>query len=121
MADFAFEKGGGITIMLGGKVLGGVKKAACSIENSFYDVCEFLSDVPVQRTEIKRYGVELVMNSAEKLDFLQRHSFDALKFCSSKKSVVYSDCFVKSVKADMDAKKEIEYTVKITANGRKEE
>ena len=120
MADFAFEKGDDITIMLNGKIVGGVKKATCSIENTFYDISQFLTDVPVERIKGKRYSIELVMNNVGKLDFLQGQSFERLEIFNTKKIVTYTDCFVTGVTANISAKNAVEYTVKITARERRE-
>ena len=89
MADFAFEKGDDITIRLNGKTVGGVKKATCKIENTFYDISQFLTDAPVERMTGKRYNIELVMNNSGKLDFLQGQSFDCLEIFNTKKTVTY--------------------------------
>lgn len=120
MAAFAFEKGDDITIKLNGKIVGGVKRAVCHIENTYSDICEFLTNVPVSRTICKHYGIELVMNNSGKLDFLQGQSFDRLEIFNSKKIVTYTDCCIKSITADIGAKNAVEYTVKITALGRRE-
>ena len=85
MADFAFEKGDDITIRLNGKIVGGVKKATCKIENTFYDISQFFTDVPVERMTGKRYNIELVMNNSGKLDFLQGQSFERLEIFNTKK------------------------------------
>lgn len=115
MADFAFEKGDDITIRLNGKIVGGVKKARCSVENTFYDITQLLTDVPVKRITGKVYKIELVMNNAGKLEFLQQQSFERLEIFNTKKIVTYSDCFVSDVTANISAKNAVEYTVKITA------
>lgn len=120
MADFAFEKGDEITIRLNGKIVGGVKKATCKIEDTFYDISQFLTDVPVERITGKRYSIELVMNNSGKLAFLQGQSFDRLEFFNTKKIVTYKDCFIASVTANIRAKNAVEYTVKITARERRE-
>lgn len=120
MADFAFEKGDDITIRLNGKIIGGVKKARCTVENTFYDISQFLTDVPVERITGSRYSIELVMNNSGKLDFLQGQSFEKLEIFNTKKIVTYTDCFVVSVTADISAKNAVEYTVKITARERRE-
>ena len=120
MADFAFEKGDDITIRLNDKIVGGVKKATCSIENTFYDISQFLTDVPVKRIAGRRYNIELVMNNAGKLDFLQGRSFEKLEIFNTKKIVTYTDCFVTDVTANISAKNAVEYTVKITARERRE-
>ncbi|WP_294467084.1 hypothetical protein [uncultured Ruminococcus sp.] len=120
MTDFAFEKGDDITIKLNGKIIGGVKKVTCNIENTFYDISQFLTDVPVKRITGKRYNIELVMNNAGKLDFLQGQSFDRLEIFNTKKIVTYTDCFVTGVTANISAKNAVEYTVKITARERRE-
>lgn len=120
MADFAFEKGDDITIRLNDKIVGGVKKAMCSIENTFYDISQFLNDVPVKRMTGRRYNIELVMNNSGKLDFLQGQSFDQLEIFNTKKLVTYTDCFIESVTANISAKNAVEYTVKITARERRE-
>lgn len=120
MADFAFEKGDDIIIRLNGKIVGGVKKATCRIENTFYDISQFLTDVPVERITGKVYNIELVMNNSRKLDFLQGQSFDCLEIFNTKKTVTYKDCFISSVTASITAKNAVEYTVKITARERRE-
>lgn len=120
MADFAFEKGDDITIRLNGKIVGGVKKVTCKIENTFYDISQFLTDVPVERMAQKKYRIELEMNNSGKLDFLQGQSFECLEIFNTKKIVVYTDCFVSSVTASISAKNAVEYTVKITARERRE-
>lgn len=120
MADFAFEKGDDITIRLNDKIVGGVKKATCNIENTFYDISQFLTDVPVKRIAGRRYNIELVMNNAGKLDFLQGHSFEKFEIFNTKKIVTYTDCFVTDVTANISAKNAVEYTVKITARERRE-
>lgn len=120
MADFAFEKGDDITIRLNGKIVGGVKKATCKIENTFYDISQFLTDVPVERMTGKRYNIELVMNNSGKLDFLQGQSFERLEIFNTKKIDTYKDCFISSVTASISAKNAVEYTVKITARERRE-
>ena len=120
MADFAFEKGDDITIRLNGKIVGGVKKATCKIENTFYDISQFLTDVPVERMAHKKYSIELVMNNSVKLDFLQGQSFDRLEIFNTKKIVTYKDCFISSVTANISAKNAIEYTVKISARERRQ-
>ena len=120
MADFAFEKGDDIAIRLNGKIVGGVKKARCNVENTFYDITQFLTDVPVKRITGKVYKIELVMNNAGKLEFLQQQSFERLEIFNTKKIVTYSDCFVSDVTANISAKNAVEYTVKITARERRE-
>lgn len=120
MADFAFEKGDDITIRLNGKIIGGIKKARCTIENTFYDISQFLTDVPVERITGSRYSIELVMNNSGKLDFLQGQSFEKLEIFNTKKIVTYTDCFVVSVTADISTKNAVEYTVKIAALERRE-
>lgn len=120
MSDFAFEKGDDIIIRLNGKIVGGVKKATCRIENTFYDISQFLTDVPVERITGKVYNIELVMNNSRKLDFLQGQSFDCLEIFNTKKTVTYKDCFISSVTAGISAKNAVEYTVKITARERRE-
>ena len=85
MADFAFEKGDDITIRLNGKTVGGVKKATCRIENTFYDISQFLTDVPVERMTGKRYNIELVMNNSGKLDFCRGRALNDLKFSTQKR------------------------------------
>lgn len=120
MAGFAFEKGDDITIKLNGKIIGGVKKVLCSIENTFYDISEFLTDVPAERISSNRYNIELVMNNAGKFDFLQGQSFERLEIFNTKKIVTYTECFVTGVTANIIAKNAVEYTVKITARERRE-
>lgn len=120
MADFAFEKGDDITIRLDGKIVGGVKKARCNVENNFYEITQFLTDVPVNRINRKAYKIELVMNNTGKLEFLQQQSFEKLEIFNTKKIVTYSDCFVSNVTANISAKNAVEYTVKITARERRE-
>ncbi len=120
MADFAFEKGDDITIRLDGKIVGGVKKARCNVENNFYEITQFLTDVPVNRINRKAYKIELVMNNTGKLEFLQQQSFEKLEIFNTKKIVTYSDCFVSDVTANISAKNAVEYTVKITARERRE-
>lgn len=120
MADFAFDKGDDITIRLNGKIVGGVKKATCNIENTFYDISQFLTDTPVARMTGKKYNIELVMNCSGKLDFLQGQSFEKLEIFNTKKIVTYTDCYISSVTANISAKNAVEYTVKITAFGRRE-
>ena len=120
MATFAFEKGDDFTIRLNGKVLGGVKRVVCKVENYCGEICEFLTDEPVYRKSYRRYKIELVMNSSGTLDFLQGQSFDSLDIFNKKRIVTYSDCFVASVTAEIKTGSHIEYTVKITADGRRE-
>lgn len=120
MADFAFEKGDDITIRLDGKIVGGVKKARCNVENNFYEITQFLTDVPVNRINRKAYKIELVMNNAGKLEFLQQQSFEKLEIFNTKKIVTYSDCFVSNVTANINANGAVLYTVKITARERRE-
>lgn len=120
MADFAFEKGEDITIRLNGSIIGGVKKATCKVENTSYDILQFLTDVPVERIVGGRYSIEIIMNSADKIDFLQGQSFERLEISGATKTVTYSDCFVSSVTATISTKNAVEYTVKITASERRE-
>lgn len=120
MSEFEFDKGDDIKIKLDGDILGGVKKAVCNTQNSFYDISQFLTDTPVDRIAASKYKIELVMNCSGRLGFLQGQSFEQIEIFNSDKSVAYRDCFVDKVTVNIAAKNYVEYTVNITANERRE-
>lgn len=121
MEEFDFAKSNGLIIRLDGKILGGVKKAVCTKKNSFTDVGEFLTDIPVSRIPESGYTIVLTMNYSNENPFLLSDSFDRINFESSNGTVTYSKCFADSVETTLNAKGLIESKVTVSAEERSSE
>lgn len=118
MSEFSFLKGENIVIKLDGEILGGVTKAVCSAQNSCNEICEFLTDIPVEKIPVKSYRIELVTKDGN--TFMNDSAFNTIQFSGESKTVEYSDCHVESAQAVINSKGSVEYKVIITAETRNE-
>lgn len=118
MSDFSFIKGGDVVIRLNGEVLGGVKRAYCTVKNTATDIKEYLTDKPFASIVKSRYTVVLEMNCDNAEFFDDKYAFDSIEFDDSNKCVRYSDCRITQIKAEATPNKSVEYKVEITAEKR---
>lgn len=118
MSDFTFLKGENIVIKIDGEILGGVTKAVCSVENSYNEIREFLSDIPVEKIAVSNYRIEFATKNGNM--FVNIGKFNTLELCDENKTVEYMDCCVESVKTVINAKGSVEYNVVIKAEKRDE-
>ena len=118
MSETAFLKGENIIIRLDGEILGGVTKAVCSVENSYNEICEFLTDIPVEKIPVKNYRIELVTKDGNA--FMNDSCFAAIQLSDETKTMEFGDCHVESAQAVINSKGSVEYKVIITAETRGE-
>ncbi|MEE1318200.1 MAG: hypothetical protein UHD05_01695 [Ruminococcus sp.] len=116
MSELTFLKGGNIVIKLDGQILGGVTKAVCSAQNSYNEICEFLTDIPVEKIPVKNYRIELVTKDGN--TFMNDSTFKTIQLSDENKIVEYEDCYVESAQAVINSKGSVEYKVIITAETR---
>ena len=118
MTDFVFLKGDDVTVKLNSEILGGVLKAECVTQNTFINIEQFLTDIPVKRISKKNYEIVLTQNSDSENPLFQSDSIAELEFSDNQRTVKYYDCCVKSTESIINAKGAVEYKVKIIAGKR---
>lgn len=118
MSEFSFLKGSDLTIRLNGEVLGGVKRANCTVCNSAREIKEFLTDKPFESIVESSFIVLLEMNCTAAEFFDDKYSFDTLEISDGQKCVKYSSCRITQIKSEITADKSVEYKVEITAEKR---
>lgn len=116
MSEFKFNRGEDYTIAIDGKVLGGVTKAVFGTQNSFVDIKEFLTDIPVHRAVKADYTIELVMNN----EFNCGVELGALRVTGNGKTVEYRDCHTDKIEEVINPSGKIEYRVRLIAETRNE-
>ncbi len=118
MADFEFEKCGDVLIKLDCKLLGAVTDAECTSENSYSDISQFLTDIPVCRIPESKYKIRLSMTLNGENPFWDKASFEQVELIMKNRTVRYSDCFVESAKTAVGARGFVQAQVVMSAQKR---
>lgn len=115
MAVFTFEKGSEVVIKLNEKILGGVYRAVCEIENTFTDIGSFLEAKPVCRIPetTRRIVLETDFQNADV--FEEKTSFEIISFTTKNKIIVFEGCTIESVDITVLPNDKIKYVIKISA------
>lgn len=118
MADFEFERCGDALIKLDGIPLGAVSDAECTSENSYSDIYEFLTDVPVCRIPVSKYKIRLDMTLSGENPFWDKAFFEQAELIMKNRTVRYRDCFVESAKTAVGARGFVKAQVVMSAQKR---
>lgn len=118
MTDFEFERCAGAELRVNSTVLGAVKCAECTEENSYIDIGEFLTDEPVCRVPESRYKIILDMTLGEDNPFVSERYFKQIELVMKNKIVRFYDCSVESTKTTVKAMGSVEIKAYINAESR---
>ncbi len=118
ITDFEFEKCADAVIKVDGAVLGAVSRAECTAENSYSDINEFLSCVPVHRTLQSRYKIALEMTLESTNPFETQHRFGEVALVLKNRTVRYGGCFVESAKTAASSKGFVQVKAQLSAETR---
>lgn len=118
MADFEFENCQDAVIKVEENILGAVKQAVCTRENTYYEINEFLSDEPVCKIPDSRYKIKLKMVLGADNPFFENNCFNAIELILKNRTVKYSDCRVKKMESTVNSKGFVDMEIWIDAEKR---
>lgn len=117
MTDFKYIRGSDVTVLVDGKVQGGIIKLVCKEKRDYIPIEEFLTDLPVYRYCVKSYVITFHMNCSED-NIYYFDNVESIKLVFPNGTEEYSGCRVHSIENAVPAKGNIEYEVTVLAETR---
>ena len=111
-----FEKGSDLTVLVNGRVLGGVLRLRRRVKRGAQEIREFLTDKPVALIPTEVYYIEMELRRAPGYPF--DDAVETVTVTGGGRTEVYSLCTVERARSDAEAHGEVAYTVVIAARER---